>query len=672
VDIKTQKSEEPLDSPTLSPERGSRYEAVIHATQEGVLVINESGIIQTFNPAAESLFGYQAEEVIGKNVSLLIPEPHRSEHDNYIQQYLRTGKSDLIGMVRELTALRKDGSTFSIELAANPINLDTQRFFVGTVRDITKRKQAEVQQNLLHNLTKIFSTSDDLESVFPKALQTVCNFMNWEIIFYWISNKEKQTLHCSHSWHAPEDTEKFKEFVDKSIEITFENGIGLPGRVCESGKTHWVVDVTQDANFPRFPFARKAGLHSGFGFPVTNSTGIIGVVEVFSEKTLQPKEDMAQLIGSLGNQMGQFLERCELKLRLSKDQQNFFNMLNNLPVAFHLQAPDYTVPFANKMFRERFGAPQEDKKCFQLMHNKSEPCEICTPFEIFETNETRDSVWTALDGRTYLTVVTPFQDIDGSNLVMEMAVDITKEKAAEIKLERTNEELRDFVHIASHDLQEPLRKIISFGDLIRSRSKTIDEKDIYYLNRMEHSSLRLQNLVEDLVNYSTLDSAQARKVEQLDLNDVVQQVLMDLEIAIEQSKAKVNIVDLPVIEANKFQIFHLFQNLVSNALKYHREEEPPSLTIIRKTVASRKGYCRIDIADNGIGFEEKYLDRIFKPFQRLHASSEFEGTGMGLTICKKIIDNHNGTITAEANPPNGTTFIIELPVKQDKEDGYKL
>ena len=334
MDIKTQRSEEPLDSHTLSPERERRYEAVINATQEGVLVIDESGIIQTFNPAAESLFGYQAEEVIGKNVSLLMPEPHRSEHDNYIQQYLRTGKSDLIGMLRELTAVRKDGSTFLIELAANPIHLDTQRFFVGTVRDISERKQAEAQRNLLHNITQIFSASDDLESVFPKVLKTICNFMNWEIIFYWMVNEKKQELHCSHFWHAPEDTEKFKEFIDKSMARIFKNGIGLPGRVYASSEPHWITDVTQDNNFPRFPFVLKAGLHSGFGFPVTNSKGLIGVVEVFSEKILEPKEDMVQLIGSLGNQIGQLFERYELKQRLLKDQQNFFNMLDNLPISF--------------------------------------------------------------------------------------------------------------------------------------------------------------------------------------------------------------------------------------------------------------------------------------------------------------------------------------------------
>ena len=127
--------------------------------------------------------------------------------------------------------------------------------------------------------------------------------------------------------------------------------------------------------------------------------------------------------------------------------------------------------------------------------------------------------------------------------------------------------------------------------------------------------------------------------------------------------------DIQVKVEAKCQMFHLFQNLISNALKYHQEEEPPSLTICRKKVASQDGYCRIAVADNGIGFEKKYLDRIFKPFQRLHTSSQFEGTGMGLAICKKIIDRHNGTITAEDNPSSGTTFIIELPVKQEKIDG---
>jgi light-regulated signal transduction histidine kinase (bacteriophytochrome) len=233
-------------------------------------------------------------------------------------------------------------------------------------------------------------------------------------------------------------------------------------------------------------------------------------------------------------------------------------------------------------------------------------------------------------------------------------------------LETINEELRDFVHIASHDLQEPLRKIISFGDLIKLHSKAIDEKDIYYLQKIENSSRRLKNLIDDLVSFSTLDSYQIRKMEPVDLKDVVSQVLLDLEASIEKSGAKVKLFDLPVLEGNQFQLFHLFQNIISNSIKYCKKDEPPSIAIKGQAIdLPERGY-KITIIDHGIGFDEKYLDRIFKPFQRLHHADEFEGTGMGLAICKKIVDQHGGMISANSKLQEGATFIIELPKKQEQ------
>ncbi|MBC8283907.1 MAG: PAS domain S-box protein [Nitrospinae bacterium] len=809
--------------------------SVTSNTIEGLVVIDESGIIHTFNSAAEFLFGYEANEILGKHVSLLIPEPHKSKCDNYIQQYLFNGHSDSIGVLRELTALRKDGSLIPLELATHPVNLSAQRFIIGTIRNISERKEADARRDLMHNLTSLFAKSDDLEKICPEVLQTICEFMKWDIIFCWILDRDKQVLRCYKSWHSLENFERMKEFIERSYAMTFEKGKGLPGRVWESGEPLWIQNVTQDDNFPRSPFALKAGLCSGLGFPIINSNEPVGLIEVFSKNTIQPGDDITQLLSTLGNQIGHFLKRNELKQRLLKDQQNFFNMLDNLPVCFHLQAPDYSVPFANKIFRERFGNPEEGKNCFQLMHNRSSPCKICKTFDVFETNKTTDSIWTALDGRTYLTVKTPFQDIDGSKLVMEMAVDITEQKEAEKtnelfhqrlhkmvegcstayndesffnlmvmnlasalqvnsafigefvetnvvqthsiwvengfientsyplqgtpceqtlkqgyyccpknvqekfpkdpilgdlkassymgvaffdasekplgllsvlhsgpiedqemaqmileifakyagsalerkkitdklqksykNLETTNEELRDFVHIASHDLQEPLRKIISFGDLIKSNHPTIDDQNIFYLDRMEHSSRRLQSLVNDLVDFSTLDSALARKIELLDLSEVVSEVLMDFDVLIEQSNAQLKTINLPVLEGNRFQMSHLFQNLIGNALKYRQEGNRPSITIKSEEVDLKSGFHTISITDNGIGFDEKYLDRIFKPFQRLHRADEFEGTGMGLAICKKIIEQHNGTITAKSQLQKGTTFRLQFPFKQER------
>ncbi len=277
--------EEPFYRNTVSPE------AVVNSTVEGVIVIDKTGIVQTFNPAAESLFDFQANEVIGKNISLLMPEPNRSEYDNYLKSYLQNRNSDFMGVLRELTALRKDGFLFPIEIAANPINLGTKRFFVVTIRDISERKEAEARRDLLHNITKIFSTSDDLEKVCPKVLQTICEFMGWDITFCWVLDKDKQILQCYESWHSSENKERFKEFVEKSYEIFFEKGKGLPGRIWKNGESHWIHNVVKDSNFPRSPFALKAGLMSGFGFPIVNSNELVGLIEVFSEKTIQPTEE---------------------------------------------------------------------------------------------------------------------------------------------------------------------------------------------------------------------------------------------------------------------------------------------------------------------------------------------------------------------------------------------
>jgi light-regulated signal transduction histidine kinase (bacteriophytochrome) len=155
-------------------------------------------------------------------------------------------------------------------------------------------------------------------------------------------------------------------------------------------------------------------------------------------------------------------------------------------------------------------------------------------------------------------------------------------------------------------------------------------------------------------------------MEPVDLKDVVSQVLLDLEASIEKSGAKVKLFDLPVLEGNQFQLFHLFQNIISNSIKYCKKDEPPSIAIKGQAIdLPERGY-KITIIDHGIGFDEKYLDRIFKPFQRLHHADEFEGTGMGLAICKKIVDQHGGMISANSKLQEGATFIIELPKKQEQ------
>ncbi|MES2876003.1 MAG: PAS domain-containing protein [Patescibacteria group bacterium] len=232
------------------------------------------------------------------------------------------------------------------------------------------------------------------------------------------------------------------------------------------------------------------------------------------------------------------------------------------------------------------------------------------------------------------------------------------------ELTRSNKELEDFAYVASHDLQEPLRKIQAFGNLLLGEygdSLGIDGAD--YLKRMHSAANRMSVLIEDLLAFSRVTRTQHRG-QLVDLSDTLVDVISDLESRIDDTKAEIRVGKLPTVVADPTHMRQLFQNLVGNAVKFHRPGVPPLVSI--KSSAKRGG-CEITVSDNGIGFDEKYLDRIFAVFQRLHERSNYEGTGIGLAVCRKIVERYDGTITAASTKGKGSTFIIWLPIKKEKK-----
>lgn len=246
-----------------------------------------------------------------------------------------------------------------------------------------------------------------------------------------------------------------------------------------------------------------------------------------------------------------------------------------------------------------------------------------------------------------------------------MVEDITERKRSENelklyaeRLERTNRELQEFIFVASHDLQEPLRKIQVFSDRLMNRYRSaFDEQGKDDLLRLEHSANRMQDLILDLLKYSGV-ALSHELMSEFDLGELARLAAKEMEAELEEAEGTVEIGELPSAEVEPGQIRLLFQHLVRNALKFRGSGRP----VVRiSSPGCTRGICSIFVEDNGIGFDEKYVERIFRPFQRLHGHGEYEGTGMGLAICRKIVEKHGGSITARSTPGRGSTFIVNLP-----------
>lgn len=241
------------------------------------------------------------------------------------------------------------------------------------------------------------------------------------------------------------------------------------------------------------------------------------------------------------------------------------------------------------------------------------------------------------------------------------------------ELEESNKNLEQFAYVASHDLQEPLRKIRTFGDRIVTKySEKIDDKGKDYIARMNSAAERMQSLIDDLLKYSRV-ARNPKEMVKVDLQQLLELLMVDLETLIKERNASFEIEGLAPVDGDKIQLRQLFQNLISNAIKFTPTERKPNIKIVASkvrgssqkdfNVLTNKLFLRIEVSDNGIGFDQKYAERIFHIFERLHGKNEFKGTGIGLAICQKVVQNHNGFIRAESVENGGAKFIILLPVK---------
>jgi PAS domain S-box-containing protein len=294
-----------------------RERAILEHAAEGIITSDENGLIETFNPMAERLFGYKADEVIGKNLNMLMAGDDARKHHGYVQNYLETGEGKILGVrERELLARRKDGGLFHLELNIAEFFLSGERKFIGTLRDITRRKKAEEDtlrhaedQGLLQAVAQAANEARIVEVAIEACLKEVCAHTGWPVGHaYIVEDDDPDRLVSSKLWYC-DDPGRFETFRRVTEETTFAREEGLPGRIFSSGEAAWIEDLAKDANFPRIRKAEDIGVKSGFAFPVPVRGRVGAVLEFFSNEIQEIDPRLLSVMVQIGTQIGQVIER---------------------------------------------------------------------------------------------------------------------------------------------------------------------------------------------------------------------------------------------------------------------------------------------------------------------------------------------------------------------------
>lgn len=423
--------------------------------------------------------------------------------------------------------------------------------------------------------------------------------------------------------------------------------------------------------------AKKAGSDFAFEHQIKRPTGETRIVSA-KGKVIQENNQVVKMIGSS-------VDITEQKLayeRLLNSQELYKTLAGNMPDSVVFLFDNHlNISLADGASLEGLNLSRwpEEKHLPTLFEDPAFQEIVNVLEEVFDGHEKNMEM--ELFGTIYKVDIIPVKNVDGSItsgiLVLRDFTEIKKyQDELELRindLNRSNKNLEQFAYVASHDLQEPLRKIRTFGGRLTDKyGEELGSEGKDFLHRMQNAAERMQIMIDDLLSYSRLSRGDQPFVA-TSLTEVIQNILSDFEITIENKKAEIHVNKLPSVDAMPGQMQQLFQNLISNSLKFSKPDKPPVISIGYETLSANElplllkqkhqRYCKITVQDNGIGFDQRYAERIFTIFQRLHGRSDYAGTGIGLAICKKIVENHGGEISVQSQEGEGTTFSIIIPFK---------
>jgi PAS domain S-box-containing protein len=621
-------------------EQGAKYRGLLEAAPDAMVVANQAGEIVLLNLQAEKQFGYRRDELVGQKVTNIIPEGFA---ERLIADGTRTAAEALaqqIGTGIELVGKRKDGSEFPIEIMLSPLESAEGILVTAAIRDISVRKTAEKHLAQMEDRRRLaedaLRESEESYRMLLHGIQDYAIFMidpqgqilNWNAGAERIKGYKAEEIigHNFSCFFPPEDIERGRP--EEVLRTTAENG-----RHEEQG-----MRVRKDGS--RF-------LASLTFTALRDPAGNLRGFSEFSHDLSESKESGAKYRGLLEaapdamvvvNQVGEIVLlnlQAEKQFGYRRDELLGQKVTNIIPEGFAERLVADALRSTEDALAQQIGTGLE------LTARRKDGTEF--PIEL---------------------MLSPLESAEGI-LVTAAIRDIATRKAAEAnllqkmeELNRSNVELGQFAYIASHDLQEPLRMVASYTQLLSRRYKgKLDADADEFISFAVDGASRMQRLIQDLLAYSRIGTKGADLID-TSSEEALQQALINLRGSITDSGAQVTHDPLPNVMADEMQLVQLFQNLVGNAIKY----QSPGVPRVHIS-AARNGEKKwiFSVKDNGLGIDPQYFDRIFGMFQRLHKREEFAGTGIGLAICKKIVERHGGTISVESQPGQGSTFRFALP-----------
>ncbi|HUF82057.1 MAG TPA: ATP-binding protein [Burkholderiales bacterium] len=546
--------------PALFSVPGKREEA-LRVAQEMIEILpvpvffkGRDGKYLGVNQAWESFFGVPRASFVGKEVHDLYPQSPAVADKHYAmdQELWQNPGSQSY----EIPVVTRDGGTrHTIYYKATFKGPGGEvAGLIGTIIDITGRKQAEQSQAIEYAVTRLLAQAHTIEEVMPTVIRTLCEGLGYAYGARWVHEPREHVLRSVESWceSAPE-VEEFRRMSTERVETRPEMPGGLNRRVWITGEPVWMPEIAREKALARRDDALRAGLHSAFAFPILVGGEFYGVMEFFSRAVMARDQRVLEIAQTAGIQIGQFIARLQAESAL---------------------------------------------------------------------HEANDEL----------------------------------ERQAQ-ELMRSNAELQQFAYVASHDLQEPLRMISSYTQLLQRRyGERFEPEAKEFMEFVVDGATRMKQLIEDILAYSRIGT-RSREFKTMQCDAALAKALVNLRGSIEAKNATVTSDPLPAVRGDEVQLVQLFQNLIGNALKF-KGDGPPRVHV---SAAERPDAWEIAVRDNGIGIDLQYFERIFMVFQRLHSKGEYPGTGIGLAICKKVVDRHGGRIRVESGSGEGCTFYFTLP-----------